>query len=202
MIKVNLSRIHSMIKNYTNDCNALGAAIINNNLRSYSFKIFEKTNDSDLLKVQNHISTKVADFNDSVKKCTMYLKYTMYLKNILESKNAQYSISKKLNEISFLNRERILYKNIYNMLQDRVDSQDEEIKNVEFYKSVYTDDCKIYTLNLNYFSKKDLESFKNKLDMLDKKLKELNDDVALLNQTKFVNILEFDEFVEEFILDK
>lgn len=195
MIQVNLSRVHSMIKETRSAINSERNELNRLNLSSFYFKIFEKTKNEDLKSVIKTMKNDVKDFEKRIELIKMRFEYVATLKNVLEHANAENGINSLLTTISFLREKVELYKWILNFVSSRTGEINENtVEDVEFYKSAFTADNKIYSLELRYFNKEDVELIRSKVKEYENSLVSMNNILASKNQSTLVDVYEFDEF--------
>lgn len=197
MFQVNLSRVHSMIKETRNIINSERNEVNKLNLSSFYFKIFEKTKNEDLKGVMKTMKEDVKDFEKRIESIRMRIEYVGALKGILEKANAENGINSLLSTISFMREELDLYNRVLNFVSSKTKEINENmVEDVEFYKSAFTADNKTYSLELRYFDKKDVEYIRSKVKEYETTLASMNNILATKNQSILVDVYDFDEFIK------
>lgn len=196
MTNVNLSRIHNMIATGKQDLAALASRLDEVRDR-FVFKIFENTTDADLAAFREKVALQRALFGDLLKKMRTIQDYLEYLKNRLAEGNKKFGVDKKLLEETGLRQKFNLEQRIFERIRKSRNNQLDEIKDVSYYKTAFTDAVKYYDLDIYMFDGNDYQKTLDKLDDLKKKIDQANDEIATLNQTCTMEIMTLDEFAAQ-----
>lgn len=195
MPKVNLSRIHHIIKNHNDDIVRLSNRISNLKLK-FTFTIYTNTTQNDFCAFKDRLHQKKEELLKLQAEIEQNLKYIEYLKNTLSKANQNSGIDKLLNKNSLLSRKIRILKDLAERLEYDENQDIEIIKEVDFYKSAFTEQNKSYNLNMNIFTEKEQLSYQHELTDLIRQQQKLNDDIASLNQASKVEIMDFDNFIK------
>lgn len=188
-MRVNLSRIHSMIKNINADI-SMQMLQLGNTSYTFTFPILQKTTEADFNRFKDGISKKKDEFFAFDAKIESMLDYVTYLKTTLDAANYRHGISAKLLELNRLKSKLARKRELCEFVKDGASSSLVQIKDVDFYKTTYTDTVKSYDLLLMLFTQEDVAAYKIKTAGLEKAIHQLEDNIAELNQTTFVEITE------------
>lgn len=194
MKKVNLSRIHHIIKDYNEEISRINDQLFCSTNTSYEFKIFEQTSENDYVTFKSKITERRAAFKNDLLKIQRMMDYIEYLKNILAGANQKKGIDSMLSHAAILNRKINLHKNFVQIIHVSHADSLQPIREVNFYKTTFTDTEKTYSLEVPIFNEEDLPEARKKLDEIINEANELNDSIASLNQKTELEIKTFEEF--------
>lgn len=193
MLEVNLSRIHAMIT----ACRSEEAALkerLEADATSFTFTVFEKSTDADLDAFLANVEKRKAGMFQLMTKIEQRIAYRAYLKETLEEANRAHGIAKKLLQAAFLERRLSFLKDMAERM-GRVCSDDMTgLQKVGYYKSAFTDDMKTYALQVRVFSRRDAERARSEAAAVRAEGLALQDEIAALNQSVTVRVLDFEEF--------
>lgn len=198
MITVNLSKIHKMIQDNNSQLKLIIRTELNPKFKYINkFKILEKTTDEDLNEFITQIDERRKKSIHNLDEGIKIIDYIEYLKTKLETLNVETGINHLLDEVKFINRRIDYYNTILSdiKMNSYTDSFERNFKNVDYYKSAFTETNKLYELDILTFIDENIEFLENSIKDYKKKLIKINDDIALKNQTTTTDIMSFDEFV-------
>lgn len=188
-MRVNLSRIHNMIKIVTSDI-TLQMAQLRSAPGAFTFSIFQKTTEADFALFKSGVARKRDEFYAFAAKIENMLDYITYLKTTLDQANSRHGVSARLLQLNSLKSKLARKKEICLFVKNGAGSSLEQIKDVDFYKTTYTDTVKFYDLPLQLFTQADVAAAQKDVARLETAIRQLEDDIAELNQTTFVEIKE------------
>lgn len=195
MQQITLSRLQHTIRDW-NDRFSESVSQMDSFELSYNFRIFSLTTQEDFAAFLDKADKrKKADLAFLARLKTM-LAYISYLRDVLNDANQKFGISQKLVQATSLGRQASYLEQFINLVSARHASGFEQIKDVDFYKSVYTEDTKYYDLTVFLFAEADLAELRKQMQDLTDERQRLNDNIATLNQTHTVSIKSFDEFCQ------
>lgn len=196
MITVNLSRLHSIIKK-----NQATAREKQQSLQSmgYSsiFRIFEGTTDDDMHKAQARLARGRENVMEMVNEIQKIFDYEKYLVVIRDKKNIESGLAEKLATVAALGKRVHFLKFWIKLVEDSMSPGavlEDTLKPADFYKTAFTDNQKFYDIDLSMFTEDELRETKKKLRLDMRAMDKINDEIAAMNQSVAVEILEFEEF--------
>ena len=196
MLEVNLSRVHSMIKVYADKLRSRRDEL-EKSKKLFVFEILATTTDNDLREFREKIARRKEKNETLLENCLKIQAYIAYLKKIIEEGNISFGIDRKLLKANFLSRRIELMTEYGEMAREGEDQSPAEIKNTDYYKTSFTENNKVYPLTLYMYDESDLDRIASRVSELKGELIAINDQIASLNQTKSVKIMEFGEFEEK-----
>ena len=193
MIDINLSRIHHLIKNLNDENGRINERLCSMKL-SFSFTIYEKTREEDFDLFKKRLAERKDEFFKLSHKLRVNLLYLTYLKDVLAKENHKAGIDLLMNKSASLTS-GIRYLRDFLLAFDNADNQDIEIiKDVEFYKSAFTEQSKSYNLPVYLFDEKEILAFRNKLNDLILEQQQVNDEIAARNQSNKAKVQKLETF--------
>lgn len=193
-MQANLSRIHHIIKSSTEEFNQISAQMEQTPLQ-YTFKIFEKTQEEDFEHFKAQLAKRKKEFENLRRRTDKLIKYIEYLRNLLAEANEKYGINAKLAKASSLGRKLRQAQTLIAMVEGQHAQQMEPVQKVDFYKTAYTEQVKVYELPVYVFTEDDLDKLRKEHKKLLLRQQEVNDEIAGLNQTHSLEIETFEEFL-------
>lgn len=194
MKKINLSRLHVIIRNEISDSRELLT-----NLQAEEMvratKIFEATTEEDLINFKNDCRKQKEKYYARVAELEKHERYIEYLKTILDEANRKNGIPLLLLKDGCLQRklQRLgIMKDISRPPMNTPNAQ--RIKTADYYKSAFTGDQKIYDLEVTLLDESDYKTATREYEAVLQESRKIQDETAAINQAKFVTIKEFDEF--------
>lgn len=198
MLKVNLSRIANLIKLAREDLQEF-ASRLDALDQEPELKIFQATTEADMDRFRQKCADYRRDFFALAYEKAGVARYIAFLRKTLDSANVEYGVSSMLQQMNALQAIRESAQATLSTMQ-RVDSRTEsyvEIKSADFYKSAYTPDNRIYSLGVSIFSPEDIRSQQKEVTELTTRIRQLADELAEINQTRFVEIPSREEFLRD-----
>ena len=194
-MEANLSRIHHMAKSTIEEYYRIADRLGNMDL-SFQFQVFEKTVEADFDAFRSQLAKRKEEYHGLTKRMRKLLAYADYLKILLAGANEDYGISARLTRLASLGREITQLQNFIAEVGSSHSQGINPVQPVDFYKSAFTDQSRIFNLTVFLFDEKDLEAMRTELHRLLTKRQTLNDEIATLNQDNKLQIMSFDEFVK------
>lgn len=201
-MQVNISRLHNIMEQISDDISSKEDQI-KEILKAFpydgyiEFPILEATSDTDLLNFQKNLHKKNCEVKNLFSQIEDLLKYRKYIKEMLSHFNNEKGILDRLLHVSILQKEKNIYSSWKNSVQRVASSEFDEIKKVDYYKSSFTNDNKVYSLKLKLFNQSDVEEISKKLETIDKQIQDLNNQIAFINQTTICEISSFEEYISD-----
>lgn len=195
MLTVNLSRLHTMLKNAANQIRQLQNDVASSK-GNFEFTIFKATSDEDLNEFKNRIAAKRAALLEIKQKIDHWLDYIDYLKGVLEEENRKNGIAEKLLAISALQRKQSELERYQLQVAPFCADQWQIAKPAEYYKTAFTETNPVYQLQCSLFNSDYPGELKKEWSALENRRQILDDELAQLNQTTIVQILSREEFIK------
>lgn len=195
MPTVNLSRLHSMIKNAANEIRQIQNDIASSK-GSFEFTILRATTDEDLQEFRERIAAKRNAMLEMKKRLMQWLEYGNYLKKILDEENRKNGIAQKLLELSDIQRKQAELDLYRRQVAPFCADQWQIDKPAEYYKSAFTETSPVFQLYVSLFNSDYPEKLKMERDGLEARRQELDDDLASLNQMTAVTIESPSDFMK------
>lgn len=193
MAAVTLARIHGMMRNNADAINDLSASSMSQGM-SYNFMILEDTTAGDLDYFQKRIASRKAAILRDYEEIKKRLEYGEYLKKELAKANVKYGIADKLLHASWLRRRLDKLNEINEYIKANADSQFSPVKDVNYYKSAFTENNRTFNLTLYAFESSDLNRSVMEINALKKEMRDVDDEIASLNQSSTHELMSFEEF--------
>lgn len=195
MAKTTLSKIHALIQNHSEEINRLW---ININVlkNTFSYRIFEKTTQADLDAIKEKLRAENKKFYDMLAEIRKHSDYIAYLKSELQKGNNRHGVSELL--LAVKNTDKRI--NIIHSAMEKVVTRSSAFINidnvhaVDFYQSAFTENNRTYDLVISAFPTDAALPFQQELEREEKKIRELKDSIAAINQTRSVNIADYADF--------
>lgn len=197
MKKVNLSRLNNMIRDEIADLSERKVRLCLFD-PSLSTTIFEKSENSAIIKFKAELSTKAQAYRKLDEECYTREEYIGYLKAQLDRANHKYGVTTMLAEANVV-RNRIAR---LTEMRSHLTSFDHlentaSVKDVDYYKSAFTENERTYTLKATAFDvNEEYDALSRRIEEEKTALREIMDRIASVNQTKFVQVRELDEKAE------
>lgn len=187
---VTLSGLHSLIKTHSEEADRLWQRA--RNIEStFSFRIFEKTTEEQLVDEQKRMIERRNQFIGLCQDSLLHSAYVGYLKTMLQKANNRNGIAELLQKVKDAAKRRDQLRSILAFAMSGA-TPFEAIQDVATYKSAFTSENRTYNVTASIFSSKDVEKMKEMIDEAERAIVELNHSIALMNQTKRVSIADFD----------
>lgn len=200
-MKVNISRLHNMLEQINSDVTTKQKQINEvfaghpYNEFAFTFPILLGTTDDDLQKFLSNIDKKRSQVLDIITQIRSLLKYRKYIREILTEQNAKSGVSNKLMQVSILQKEKCIIEQLKRSIASASSSGLDEIKNVSYYKSSFTDDNKSYDLKIYAFQPSDVVEFTKEIEDKEREIQSLNNEIAFTNQTTVCEISSFEDYI-------
>ena len=197
-MKVNLSRIHSMLKNYGEMTGARHDEALQPIYRAngtFTFRIFESTTDADIAVFQKKVAEKKAQIEELLKLTRNLTAYRAYLREELDKGNSQSGVAKKLLELGNLQMKITNLLKIRSTMLQSCSAGLDPVRDANYYKTSFTDKQRTYDLGVKLFSDQDVKTIETEIEELRKQETIQKDAIALTNQTTMVEILSYEEFL-------
>lgn len=199
MQKVNLSRLNNIIKTVRERINKtrMKAMRIQN---QKSFMVFSETTDEDITKFANVCKEECEEFNALAEEMILDTHYLNALRALLDKANRKYGVLDLLREISAVQSYKDTQTFLGNFMSQSINPNYfsvNEIRSAGFYKGAFTDDKRVYTLSVNVFDNEDVKHANELVEAADAKIHELQDELARINQSKFIEIPDRDEWKKD-----
>lgn len=198
MLKVNLSRLDSMIRVQQQEKQETLAKL--NGLQFVVYgRIYPGTDNEDLKKIAAKARSQRERFIEMVGKLERQEEYIAYLRKMREQANIQYGVSEKLQQKAALEEKVVSLRNIYRLVRDNTpfsstDSiEADDLKDADYYKSAFTETSRTFDLTITILQQSDLRDLARKLDRVQAQLRRCGDELASLNQETIVAIRQFEE---------
>lgn len=194
-MKVNLSRIHNMLKQLGADVRAKYALAMRPLAAGgFSFKIFEGTTDADLAEFLAKVKAKKRQIEGIFDETRQIMAYCAFLRGELDRANSENGVSGKLLQLGCMQKEAANLARIRDIIAISCSGDFDPPKGADYYKTSFTDTQKVYELSMQMFSDKDLAAIEKEIEKQARKMNSLKDQIALINQTTVIEILSFEEF--------
>lgn len=196
-MKANLSRIHNLISHISSNRKKVtedARRPIDDNGRDFIFSILESTTDADMEEYRRRLDEKRNNCKAKFERASKMVEYCSYLRELLSKANQEHGVSAKLLELDNL---RQMLDNLNEQRGIILLSYSQglrQIKNADYYKTSFTDSNKIYDLAYNLFSNSDLEEIDRRISEIENKSFEIKNEIAVLNQSTIIEIMNLDEF--------
>lgn len=199
MLKVNLSRIHSMMKQLAADIRAKRNQAMNALAGGgeFAFKILEGTTDADLAAFMARIEARKQRIADIFLATRQITAYEAYLRKALDTANSRHGVSDKLLELGCIQKEIANLASIRDIILMSCSEDFDPVKGADYYKTSFTDTQKTYEFSVRIFSEKDLAAVEHEIGIKEQEVNALKDQIAVINQTTMVEILSFEDFVRQ-----
>ncbi len=197
-MKVNLSRIHSMLKNYGELAGAQHDEAVQPIYRSngiFTIRIFEGTTDADIANFQKKVAEKKAQIVELLELTRNLTAYCAYLRGELDKGNSSSGVSEKLLELGNLQRKIANLLKIRSTMLQSCSGNLDPVRDANYYKTSFTDKQRTYDLGVKLFSDQDVKTIETEVETLRQQETSLKDSIALTNQTTMVDILSYEEFL-------
>lgn len=198
MLKVNLSRLDSMIRVQQQEkqeslarLNALQFAVYG--------RIYPGTDNDDLKKFAAKARSQRERFFELADKLARQEEYIAYLRKMREQANIQCGVSEKLQQKAALEERVMSLRNICQLARDNTpfsstDSVEaDDLKDAEYYKSAFTETSRTFDLTITILQQSDLRDLGRKLERAQGQLRRCGDELASLNQETMIEIRQFEE---------
>ncbi|MBD5641958.1 MAG: hypothetical protein HDQ91_06030 [Desulfovibrio sp.] len=197
MLKVNLSRLDSMIRVQQQERQDTLAKINSLQFAVYG-RIYAKTDNGDMEKFAAKARSQRERFFGLAAKLARQDDYIAYLRKLREEANIRSGVSRKLQEKAALEEKiaglraisQIAAANTPFSSMDSVEV--DNLKNADFYKSAFTESSRIFDLTITVLLQADLCDLSQKLEALQARLRSCADELASLNQETLVEIEQFE----------
>lgn len=194
MRKVNLSRLHVIIRNAIADARELVMELAQSRT-TQTLRIFERTTEEDLKKFEKKCADIKQEFYGKAKDLEKRERYIEYLKTILDEANRKYGITLLLLKSSCIERRLARLQAIKTVCLASRDITDvKDIQSPDFYKSAFTENTRIYDVQVTLFNGSDYRTACEEYDATQAESRRIQDETASINQSKFVTIKDYDEF--------
>lgn len=194
MKKVNLSRIHTMIRNEFSDLRALQLQLGQRG-PTRTLRIFERTDEDDLNLFKQELHELRTEFYASVAELDKHERYIEYLKTVLDDANRKNGVTLLLLKENCLRNKLQRLEELKNLVRPQPDGITlDTIKPADYYKSAYTEDSRIFDLYVQVLDNRDYQKICREYEAARDEHRAMLDQIATINQSKFVNIQEFAEF--------
>ena len=192
-MEVNLSRAHHMAKSAIEEYYRLSERL--GSMRTeFVFRIFEKTQESDYESFCRQLAKRKEEYRGLVKKMRNLLGYSDYLKISLARANEELGINARLCRLASLGREIAQLQSFIGKLEASHAPGLEAVQQVDYYKSAFTEQNRIFDLAVYLYDENDLSAFRAELRKLLAKRQTLNDELATINQNNILSVMTLDEF--------
>lgn len=192
-MEVNLSRAHHMIERCNEQVIRLSQKLAAISLK-YDFKILMASTNEDLAGFRSRLDKLAQDRAAQQDKLLKLFNYIEYLKMRLAEANAACGITAKLTRLNTLTRQIRAYEDFVNLVRLDYDNGLDPVKDVDFYKSAFTEDTRSYSLTLYLYDESSLKGFEERLGAMRRERQSLDDQIASLNQKNNIEIQAFEEF--------
>lgn len=193
MLEVNLSRVHHMISDYNGELSELIGGLRKASLK-YIFRIYEGSTEGDYKNFEAQLLKRKKDYEYCLARMKNIMAYMEYLKKAINNANQTSGIGDKLIEASFLKRRISICKDFADSVGENISTSMNAPKSVDFYKSTFTDQAKMFDLYAYLFSEDDWRAMRGQIEDMTSQYRALNDEIATLNQKTVVKIKSFEEF--------
>lgn len=193
MLEVNLSRIHNMIRNGSNNIRQIQADIAASK-GLFTINIFRATTDADLAEFQKRLSSRKSSILKKKAELELRLDYLTYLKDVLDRENSGHGITDKLQQLAAIQRKQAELERYQAAVLPFCAEEWQYERSVDYYKSAFTEEKPAYTLSVHLFNADYPGELRKERDELEKRRQGLDDELASLNQTVTVSIMSLEEF--------
>lgn len=196
-MKVNLSRIHTMIGQTGVDIRRLqeeAARPMEANGQDFIFQVFESTTDADLKDFLDRLKSKKGNIRKAFAESRKLLEYSFYLRGQMDQANRSSGVAEKLLEMNNVKKKLAFLYRIRQIIAMSCSSGLAELKNADYYKASFTERQRVYDLPVRMFSEEDYDAIQDEIDAAEKQSLAISDEIAFINQTTVIEILSFEEF--------
>ncbi len=199
-MKVNLSRIHSMITQTATDIRRLmdeAARPLEANGREFIIQIFETTTQADIEGFLKKLGDKKEKIYQLFAESRRHLEYSFYLREQMDAANRSSGVADKLLQMNNIKKKLGHLYRIRQIIAMSCSQGLDGLKDADYYKASFTEKQRIYDLPVRMFAEKEYDQIQTEIDDTEKQSLELSNEIAFLNQTTVINILSFEEFKKE-----
>lgn len=200
MKKVNISRIHNLMKQLEADLRekeTQAIKLLPAGRCDFTFQIFEGTTDADIANFLAKVKSRKDKAGAIFQQWRKTVGYWSYLRQQLDNANKNSAVAAKLLELGCLQKEMANLNRIRRVITLSCSEDLDPVKGADYYKTSFTDKQKIYLLGVTVFSNEDLVKLDKEIEELEAKTIALQDEVALANQTTMVEIISFEEWLKQ-----
>lgn len=199
-MKVNLSRIHSLITQTATDIRRLmeeAARPLEANGRDFIIQIFETTTQTDIRGFLDRLDAKKDKIYQLFAESRRHLEYSFYLREQMDAANRSSGVADKLLQLNNIKKKLGHLYRIRQTIAMSCSQGLDELKDADYYKASFTEKQRVYDLSVRMFAEKDYTQLQTEIDETEKQSLGLSSQIAFLNQTTVINILSFEEFKKD-----